>query len=83
MPQFRLVEIVQPVRHLLPEVDAPLKRIAFRDRILWSAVTLIIYLICSQVQLYGFWRSESKEDPFFCLRDILASKRGTLMELGV
>lgn len=79
----RLVELVSPVRHLLPEVEAPLKRIAFRDKLLWSAVTLIIYLICSQVQLYGSWRGESQADPLFCLRDILASKRGTLMELGV
>ena len=66
----------------MPEVEAPLKRIAFRDKILWTAVALIIYLICGQVHLYGTFR-EMRADPFYNLRDILASKRGTLMELGV
>lgn len=49
---------------------------------LWTAVTLIIFLVCSQVPLYGIMSSESS-DPFYWMRVILASNRGTLMELGI
>jgi protein transport protein SEC61 subunit alpha len=50
--------------------------------VLWTAVTLIIFLVCSQVPLYGIMSSESS-DPFYWMRVILASNRGTLMELGI
>jgi protein transport protein SEC61 subunit alpha len=47
MFSYRLIEIVAPVKHLLPEVEAPLKRQTFREKLLWTVVTLIIYLTCS------------------------------------
>jgi len=45
-------------------------------------VTLLIFLVCSQVPLYGIMSSDSS-DPLYWLRVILASNRGTLMELGI
>jgi protein transport protein SEC61 subunit alpha len=36
----------------------------------------------SQLPLYGILSSESS-DPLYWMRDVLASNRGTLMELGV
>jgi len=50
--------------------------------VLWTAVTLFIYLVCSQVPLYGIMSSDSS-DPLYWMRVILASNRGTLMELGI
>ena len=49
---------------------------------LWTAVTLLIFLVCSQVPLYGIMSSDSS-DPLYWMRVILASNRGTLMELGI
>lgn len=43
-------------------------------------LTLLIFLVMSQVPLYGIVSSDSS-DPLFILRMILASNRGTLMEL--
>jgi protein transport protein SEC61 subunit alpha len=48
----------------------------------WTAVTLYIYLICSQIPLYGAAQN-STTDPLYWVRVILASNRGTLMELGI
>jgi len=42
----------------------------------------LIYLVCSQIPLYGVV-SSSSADPFYWMRVILASNRGTLMELGI
>ena len=43
---------------------------------------LFIYLVCCQIHLYGI-RPTDKSDPFYWMRVILASNRGTLMELGI
>ena len=45
-------------------------------------VTLFIFLVCCQIPLYGIAPSKST-DPFYWMRVILASNRGTLMELGI
>jgi protein transport protein SEC61 subunit alpha len=50
--------------------------------VLWTAITLLIFLICSQIPLYGIVSSDSS-DPLYWMRVILASNRGTLMELGI
>ncbi len=39
-------------------------------------------MICCQIPLYGVVKT-SNADPFYWLRVILASNRGTLMELGI
>merc|ERR1711982_167472 len=40
------------------------------------------YLVCCQIPLYGILSTESA-DPFYWSRVILASNRGTIMELGI
>lgn len=49
---------------------------------LWTVVTLFIFLVCSQVPLYGITVAKSA-DPLYWIRVIMASNRGTLMELGI
>lgn len=49
---------------------------------MWTIITLFIYLVCAQIPLYGIMTT-SGADPFYWMRVILASNRGTLMELGI
>jgi len=44
-------------------------------------LTLLIFLVMSQMPLYGIVSSDTS-DPIYWLRMMLASNRGTLMELG-
>ena len=44
-------------------------------------LTLLIFLVMSQMPLYGIVSSDNS-DPLYWLRMMLASNRGTLMELG-
>jgi protein transport protein SEC61 subunit alpha len=53
-----------------------------REKIIWTGITLFIYLICCQIPIYGVAKT-SNADPFYWVRVILASNRGTLMELGI
>ncbi|WOO83652.1 Protein transport protein SEC61 subunit alpha [Vanrija pseudolonga] len=79
---FRLLELVRPFMSILPEVTAPERKVTFQHKVLWTATTLLIFLVMAQVPLYGIMSSDSS-DPLYWLRVILASNRGTLMELGV
>ncbi|KAL7414776.1 SecY protein [Mrakia frigida] len=79
---FRFLNLVRPFQAFLPEVTAPERKVPFEQKVLWTAVTLLIFLVCSQVPLYGIMSSDSS-DPLYWMRVILASNRGTLMELGI
>ncbi len=80
---MRVLDVVRPFMGILPEIEPPTKRVAFKEKMLWTIVTLLIYLICCQIPLYGVKNTKSS-DPFFFIRQVLAaSNRGTLMELGI
>lgn len=98
------MEVIKPFCSILPEIAKPERKIQFREKVLWTAITLLIFLVCCQVltfvcthlndvlyfnyvlsrqiPLFGIMSSDSA-DPFYWIRVILASNRGTLMELGI
>lgn len=79
---FRMLNLVKPLMCVLPEVQPPDRRIPFKEKILWTSISLFVYLVCCQIPLYGMINSKSA-DPLYWMRVILASNRGTLMELGI
>eukprot|EP00127_Corallochytrium_limacisporum_P001584 Clim_evm3s67 gene=Clim_evmTU3s67 len=78
---FRMLDVVAPFVAAMPSVEKPLGRLAFNEKLVYTGVTLLIFLVMSQVPLYGYHVQGA--DPLFLLRVILASNRGTLMELGI
>ncbi|XP_020618643.1 protein transport protein Sec61 subunit alpha isoform X2 [Orbicella faveolata] len=78
----KFLEVLRPFISVLPEVSKPERKIQFREKVLWTAITLFIFLVCCQIPLFGIMSSDSA-DPFYWMRVILASNRGTLMELGI
>jgi len=79
---IKFLEFVKPFCSILPEIQKPERKIQFREKVLWTAITLFIFLVCCQIPLFGIMSSDSA-DPFYWIRVILASNRGTLMELGI
>jgi len=78
-----VLESFEPVLRFLPEIPRPERKLSLTERLVWTAVVLILYLIMSQVPLYGIpWQLEGLES-LQLIRIITASKRGTLMELGI
>lgn len=71
-----------PFVKIMPEIRNPQREVAFKEKFIWTAVVLIIYLIMSNIPLYGV-QLEKSTDYFYWLRVILASQRGTLTELGI
>jgi protein transport protein SEC61 subunit alpha len=77
----RFLGLFKPIGRVLPEIKVPERKVSFNEKIFWTAIVLIVYLIMSQIPLYGI--SSNIQDQFGALRVIFASNRGTLMELGI
>jgi hypothetical protein len=65
----RFLDLVKPFTPLIPEVQVPETKVPFQQRIVWTSVTLVIFLVMSQMPLYGIVssgeqcvRGESKEN---------------------
>jgi protein transport protein SEC61 subunit alpha len=56
--------------------------VGINDKVIWTFIGLFIYLICCQIPLYGVYITDGA-DPLYMLRMMLASNRGSLMELGI
>ena len=41
---IRFLTLVKPVLHVLPEVAQPDRKIPFKEKVLWTAITLFIFL---------------------------------------
>ncbi|KAG6793764.1 hypothetical protein POTOM_002987 [Populus tomentosa] len=79
---FRVLHLVRPFLSFLPEVQSADRKIPFREKVIYTVIALFIFLVCSQLPLYGI-HSTTGADPFYWMRVILASNRGTVMELGI
>ena len=79
---IRVLHLLEPAVRLFPFIDKPTRFINNKEKLLYTAITLFIYLVCCQIPIYGVLRSEGS-DPFYWMWVILASNRGTLMELGL
>jgi preprotein translocase SecY subunit len=77
----RFLSIFKPLARVLPEIKVPERKVGFNEKIFWTAIVLIVYLVMSEIPLYGI--SSDIQDQFGQLRVIFASNRGTLMELGI
>lgn len=77
----RFLSLFKPIARVIPEIKVPERRVRFNEKIFWTALVLIIYLVMSEVRLYGV--PATVEERLSALRVIFASNRGTLMELGI
>jgi len=78
----RFIELFKPLGRYSFEISPPTRRVAFNEKLFWTAMVLIIFFVMSEIPLFGLGKGGAS-DPFGALRVIFASKRGTLMELGI
>lgn len=73
---------LEPLVRKLPEVEVPKRHISFNEKLLWSGLALVIFLVMGQIPLYGIVK-ERLVNVFGGLQFVLASRTGTLMQLGI
>lgn len=78
----KLLHLMRPVISVIPEVEAPATTVTQDSKQIWTAIVILVYLLCCQIPLYGIVKT-TDSDPFYWMRVILASNRGSLMELGI
>jgi preprotein translocase SecY subunit len=77
----RFLNLFKPIGRILPEIKVPERKVKFNEKIFWTALVLIVFLVMSEIPLFGV--AAGLQDQFGALRVIFASNRGTLMELGI
>ena len=77
----RFLKAFEPLIRIMPEVRSPERRVKFNERLFWTGIALVIYLVMSEVPLYGL--GGMRGDSLAYYRVIFASTQGTLMELGI
>ncbi|MCK4424314.1 preprotein translocase subunit SecY, partial [Candidatus Bathyarchaeota archaeon] len=77
----RFLSLFKPIARFLPEIKPPERRVRFNEKLFWTALALILYLVMCEIALYGIESTALGE--LAALRIIFASSRGSLMELGI
>jgi preprotein translocase subunit SecY/protein transport protein SEC61 subunit alpha len=78
----RFLSTFEPLSRVILEVKRPERRVSFNEKLFWTGLALVLYLVMAVVPLYGI-EAGGEGDPFQYLRVIFASQRGSLMELGI
>jgi len=73
---------LKPAVSVIPEVEQAGPGVTQESKQIWTAIVVLVYLLCCQIPLYGIVK-QTGSDPFYWIRVILASNRGSLMELGI
>jgi protein transport protein SEC61 subunit alpha len=78
-----VLDMVRPLAALMPAVRPADRAVPFHRRMLYTGLSVSVFMVCSHLPLYGVRYAASGADPLYWVRSILASNRGTLMEFGV
>ncbi|MEA1905257.1 MAG: preprotein translocase subunit SecY, partial [Candidatus Hadarchaeota archaeon] len=73
--------VLEPIVRKLPEVEVPKRHISFKEKFIWSGLALVVFLMMAQIMLYGI--PEGRGLQLGALQFVLASRTGTLMQLGI
>jgi len=76
------VDVIRPLEQYVPSIVKPPKEVNLNSKFVYVMAVLTFYLMASKIPLYGI-RSSNTDDPLSYYRVMLASNRGTLMELGI
>lgn len=74
--------LFKPFQRFTFEVKKPERKISFKVKLAWTFGILVLYLAMLSIPIVGV-KAEQGSDPFFAMRAILASQRGSLAELGI
>jgi protein transport protein SEC61 subunit alpha len=74
--------VVKRISPAIPQVEKPQKKITLTNKLIWTGIALLIYLVMGQVPLFGV-NTDPASDPLAFARVIFAAQQGTLLELGI
>ncbi len=72
---------ISKIAKFLPAVEKPLYKQSFNARLQWTGIALLMYLVLSNITVFGIDVSKVPQLTFFEI--VLGSKVGSLMTLGI
>jgi preprotein translocase subunit SecY len=69
------------IARYIPTVPRPKQRPGLGERLIWTFLALLVYLLMAHTPLYGI--QEAGPEQFLLIQVIFAAQSGTLMELGI
>ncbi|PSO05630.1 hypothetical protein B9Q12_00035 [Candidatus Marsarchaeota G2 archaeon ECH_B_SAG-G06] len=81
MGSSKFLSALASVAKYLPAAEKPAQKPSLREKLAWTGLALVVYLIMSDIPLFGIPPQVSNQ--FSVLNLIFASKQGTLMQLGI
>ena len=73
---------MRPAIAVIPEIEQAPASVTIESKQIWTAIVVLIYLLCCQIPLYGIIK-DTGADPFYWMRVILASNRGDLNNIYI
>ena len=55
----RFLSLFKPIGRILPEIKKPERKVSFNEKIFWTGLVLVIFLVMTQIPLYGVASSAS------------------------
>ena len=72
----------EKIAEFLPEVKSPLqRRLSFKEKLKWTLITLLLFLVLSLIPLYGLGENQLQQFEFLSI--ILGASFGSIMSLGI
>ncbi len=78
----KFLMLFKPFQRFTFEVKKPARKPSFKRKLAWTFGILALYLAMLNIPIFGIPETGGT-DPFFAMRAILASQRGSLAELGI
>ncbi|MEN6593205.1 MAG: preprotein translocase subunit SecY [Methanobacterium sp.] len=78
---MHLIEKLQPIFSLIPQVKSPDYRVPFKEKLQWTGIILILYFVIGMIPLFGL--NPTAVDQFAQLRAVLAGNFGSIITLGI
>ena len=79
--EMGLLSAMAKIADYMPTVAKPKTKPSLYERLFWTAIALIVYLLMANTPLYGI--QYQGPEQILLIQIIFASNRGTLMELGI
>src|SRR3989338_1248695 len=73
--------LIGAITQRLPSISEPTTHLSFKARLKWTGIVLLLYMVMSQVVLYGVAPLTKERFQFFEL--VLGSSMGSLLTLGI
>jgi len=78
----KLLDRMEPLLARMPAVKAPEGHVHFKNKLMWTAVVLLLYFVLTNIPAFGV-ASSGSIDMFEYYRALLAGAQGTIVHLGI